>query len=91
MFSAREKYAREDKIPRIEIKRWAEWRMIIYLSSFLSIMTITVSILSVTGVDHSMWWISSFFIGGVLEPSGKLKSEDEVYDLYNKAISHFMF
>lgn len=90
MFNAREKYAREDKIPRIEIQRWAEWKMILYLSSFLAIMSITVTVLSVTGIDHSYWFISTFFIGGVLDYDGKLKPMQEVTDLYNRAISHFM-
>ena len=74
MFYAREKYAKENKIPRNEIQRWGEWRMIIFLTSFLSILSLTVSVLTYLGFDEPIWFISSLFIGGVLNPNGTLKN-----------------
>ena len=76
MFEAREKYSKENKIPRIEIQRWSEWRMIILLSSFLGSITVLVTILVLFDFDKTMWFISSFYIGGFLNHDGIMKGLD---------------
>ena len=55
--------------------------MIILLSSFLGSLTILVTILVYFKFDKTMWFISSFYIGGFMNQDGTMKGFDGPYNI----------
>ena len=89
MFKAREKYAREERIPREEIQKWNEVRMLIILAISISLYTL-LSIIVIFCIQDNSYFIASFWIGGVFTETGRFKAANTIYELYNNALAHYM-
>ena len=89
MFLAREKYVQEERIPRDQIQKWGEIRMLwILFASIVVYTTLTVGYIY-HFPDHS-FLIASFWIGGLFRQDGTFRSEAMMRDLYSNACSHFV-
>ena len=89
MFLAREKYVQEERIPRDQIQKWGEIRMLWILFASIVVYTVLTVAYIYNFPDHS-FLIASFWIGGLFGEGGTFRSEADVRDLYSTACSHFV-
>ena len=91
MFKARETYVKEERIPREQIQKWNETRMLVILTCIMCVWcAILISSLILGYGTDSTVFIDRFWIMGLFERNGTFKSAEEMVELMNSACLHFM-